>query len=89
MHVYAHARILQTNKTIINTTKGITMGSKPKVVQQESAEEIERKAAALAQKEANEATAAKRKTKTSTALASVSDTAPTALSIAQKTNTGT
>lgn len=64
------------------------MGSKPKVVQQESAEEIERKATELAQKETNEATAAKRKTKKATVLSSL-DTSGTALSTAQQTNTGT
>jgi polyribonucleotide nucleotidyltransferase len=75
------------NIKIINT--GIkVMGSKPKVVQQESAEEIERKATELAQKETNEANAAKRKQKKSTALGSLSESSLTALS-APKINTGT
>lgn len=64
------------------------MSSKPKVVQQESAEEIERKATELAQKEANEANASKRKQKKSTALGSLTEATTTALS-APKTNTGT
>ncbi|MGR3978995.1 hypothetical protein FW754_15290 [Acinetobacter sp. 1207_04] len=65
------------------------MASKPKVVQQESPEEIERKATELAQKETNETNAAKRKNKQSTALSSL-DMTSTALGTAvQKTNTGT
>ena len=64
------------------------MASKPKIVQQESPEEIERKATELAQKETNEANAAKRKTKQSTALLSL-DMNSTALGTIQKTNTGT
>lgn len=61
------------------------MGSKPKVVQQESPEVIEEKAAALAQAELNAQNAQKRKNKASTALSSLdTSTAPTA-----KTNTGT
>lgn len=64
------------------------MGSKPKVVQQESPEEIERKAAELAQQETNEAKAAKRRNKKSTVLAGI-DTNPTAMSTGIKTNTGT
>lgn len=64
------------------------MASKPKIVQQESPEEIERKATELAQKEANEASALKRKTKQSTALSSL-DMNSTALGTVQKTNTGT
>ena len=47
------------------------MGSKPKVVQQESPEEIERKAKELAQKESNENSAVRRKNKQSTALGSL------------------
>lgn len=64
------------------------MGSKPKVVQAESAEEIERKATELAQKETNEATASKRRQKKETALGSLSEASTTALT-APKTNTGT
>lgn len=59
------------------------MASKPKIVQQESPEEIERKATELAQKETNEANAAKRKTKQSTALSSL-DMNSTALGTIQK-----
>lgn len=77
------ARILS-----IKTTKDIYMGSKPKVVQQESAEEIERKATELAQKETNEANASKRKQKRSTALSGL-DMNTTALGSFSKTNTGT
>jgi len=62
------------------------MASKPKVVQQESPEEIERKAKELAQKEANENSAVRRKNKFSTALGSLTET-QTALS-APKTKTG-
>lgn len=62
------------------------MGSKPKVVQQESPEAIEEKAAALAQAELNAQNAQKRKNKASTALSSLDTT--TALT-APKTNTGT
>lgn len=62
------------------------MASKPKVVQQESPEEIERKAKELAQKEANENSAVRRKNKQSTALGSLTETV---LSTAPKTNTGT
>ena len=49
------------------------MGSKPKVVQQESPEEIERKAKELAQKESNENSAVRRKNKQSTALGSLTE----------------
>lgn len=72
----------------IKTTKDTYMGSKPKVVQQESAEEIERKATELAQKETNEANASKRKQKRSTALSGL-DMNTTALGSFSKTNTGT
>ncbi|KIQ71714.1 hypothetical protein EA749_11700 [Acinetobacter radioresistens] len=44
------------------------MGSKPKVQKQDSPEEIERKAKELAQKEANENTASRRKYKQSSVL---------------------
>ena len=44
------------------------MASKPKVVKQEDPAEIERKAKELAQKEANENSAVRRKNKQSTAL---------------------
>ena len=44
------------------------MGSKPKVQRQDSPEEIERKAKELAQKEANENTASRRKYKQSSVL---------------------
>ena len=66
------------------------MGSKPKVVQQESPEEIERKAKELAQKEANENSAVRRKNKQSTALGSLVDS-QTALSAISppRTKTGT
>ncbi len=66
------------------------MGSKPKIVQQESPEEIERKAKELAQKESNENSAVRRKNKQSTALGSLVD-GQTALSslAAPKTKTGT
>lgn len=64
------------------------MGSKPKVVQQESAEEIERKAKELAQKESNENSAVRRKNKQSTALGSLMDTALSSVA-APKTKTGT
>lgn len=63
------------------------MASKPKIVQQESAEEIERKATELSQKETNEANAAKRKNKKGTALGSL--TMSTTALTAPKTNTGT
>lgn len=63
------------------------LASKPKIVQQESPEEIERKAKELAQKESNENSAVRRKNKQSTALGSLLET-QTALSAA-KTNTGT
>lgn len=65
------------------------MGSKPKIVQQESAEEIERKATELAQKETNESNASKRKQKKNTALGSLVDTSSTTALSAPKTNTGT
>lgn len=84
MRVRAHFATSKTIKIIGNNT----LSSKPKIVQQESAEEIERKATELAQKEANEANASKRKQKKSTALGSLTETASTALS-APKTNTGT
>lgn len=74
-----------------NNNYGIKeMGSKPKVVQQESAEEIERKAKELAQKESNENSAVRRKNKQSTALGSLVD-GQTVLSNAAppKTKTGT
>ena len=61
------------------------MASKPKVVKQEDPAEIERKAKELAQKEANENSAVRRKNKFSTALGSLVET--TALS-APKTKTG-
>ena len=64
------------------------MGSKPKVVKQESAEEIERKATELAQKETNQANASKRRQKKETALGSLTEASTTALT-APKTNTGT
>lgn len=64
------------------------MGSKPKIVQQESPEEIERKAKELAQKESNENSAVRRKNKQSTALGSLATTALSTVS-APKTNTGT
>lgn len=63
------------------------MASKPKVIKQESPEVIEEKAKALAQKEANENSAVRRKNKQSTALGSLLE-GQTALS-AVKTNTGT
>lgn len=63
------------------------MASKQKIVQQESPEEIERKAKEFAQKETNENSAVRRKNKQSTALGSLLDN-QTALSTA-KTNTGT
>lgn len=74
---------------IIKINRGIdtAMASKPKVVQQESPEEIERKAKELAQKEANENSAVRRKNKQSTALGSLMDTALS--SVAVKTKTGT
>lgn len=64
------------------------MASRPKVVQAQSAEEIQAEATALAQKETNEANAQKRKAKKSTVLSSL-DTSTTALGTATKTNTGT
>ena len=66
------------------------MASKPKVVKQEDPAEIERKAKELAQKEANENSAVRRKNKQSTALGSLVD-GQTALSNAAppKTKTGT
>ena len=63
------------------------MASKPKVVQQESPEEIERKAKELAQKESNENSAVRRKNKQSTALGSLIETALSP--VAAKTKTGT
>lgn len=69
----------------ITTTGSNTLASKPKVVQQESPEEIERKARELSQIEANENSAVRRKNKQSTALGSFIE-GQTALS---KTNTGT
>ena len=63
------------------------LASKPKVVQQESPGEIERKAKELAQKEANENSAVRRKNKQSTALGSLTETALS--SFAPKTKTGT
>lgn len=62
-------RILQHQQHIKTIIKGtITMGSKPKVQKQDSPEEIERKAKELAQKEANENTASRRKYKQSSVL---------------------
>lgn len=63
------------------------IASKPKIVQQESPEEIERKAKELAQKESNENSAVRRKNKQSTALGSLIETALS--SVAVKTKTGT
>lgn len=63
------------------------MASKPKIVQQESPEEIERKAKELAQKEANENSAVRRKNKFSTALGSLTETALSPVAV--KTKTGT
>ena len=51
------------------------LANKPKIVQQESPEEIERKAKELAQKESNENSAVRRKNKQSTALGSLIETA--------------
>ena len=59
------------------------MASKPKVVKQEDPAEIERKAKELAQKEANENSAVRRKNKQSTALGSLTETALS--SVASKT----
>ena len=66
------------------------MASKPKVVKQEDPAEIERKAKELAQKEANENSAVRRKNKQSTALGSLIDS-QTALSAISppRTKTGT
>lgn len=64
------------------------MGSKPKAPQQMSPEEMDRRAAELAQKESNESKASKRRNKRSTVLSSI-DTNSTALGSVQKTNTGT
>ena len=63
------------------------IASKPKIVQQESPEEIERKAKELAQKESNENSAVRRKNKQSTALGSLTETALSP--VAAKTKTGT
>lgn len=63
------------------------MASKPKIVQQESPEEIERKAKELAQKESNENSAVRRKNKQSTALGSLIETALSPVAV--KTKTGT
>ena len=52
------------------------MGSKPKVVKAEDPAETERKAKELAQKEANENTASRRKQKQSTALGSLFSSQP-------------
>lgn len=80
------ARILQQHQIrTITTTGSNTLASKPKVVQQEDPAEIERKAKELAQIEANENSAVRRKNKQSTALGSLIE-GQTALS---KTNTGT
>jgi uncharacterized membrane protein len=80
-------RILQHQQNIKTITGIMNMGSKPKIVQQESPEEIERKAKELAQKEANENSAVRRKNKQSTALGSLTETALS--SFAPKTKTGT
>ncbi len=57
-----------TSKHHKNKNRNNHMGSKPKVQKQESAEEIERKAKELAQREANENTASRRKYKQSSVL---------------------
>lgn len=80
-------RILQHQQHTKTITGIMNMGSKPKIVQQESPEEIERKAKELAQKEANENSAVRRKNKQSTALGSLTETALS--SFAPKTKTGT
>lgn len=80
-------RVLQHQQNIKTITGIMNMGSKPKIVQQESPEEIERKAKELAQKEANENSAVRRKNKQSTALGSLTETALS--SFAPKTKTGT
>ena len=63
------------------------MASKPKVVQQEDPAEIERKAKELAQKEANENSAVRRKNKQNTALGSLTETVLSPVAV--KTKTGT
>lgn len=72
LHARMRTRILQHQQQIKIITIGtITMGSKPKVQKQDSAEEIERKAKELAQKEANENTASRRKYRQSSVLGSL------------------
>lgn len=61
------------------------MGSKPKIEQQESPEEIERKAKELAQKESNENSAVRRKNKQSTALGSLTETVLSPVAVKTKT----
>ena len=65
------------------------MGSKPKVVQQEDPAVTEQKAKELAQKEANENTASRRRTKQSSVLGSVLNNTTALSSAAPKTTTGT
>jgi len=87
LHARMRTRILQYQQNIKTITGIMKMGSKPKIVQQESPEEIERKARELSQKEANENSATRRKNKQSTALGSLTDTVLS--SVASKTTTGT
>lgn len=80
----------QNIKTILNPIHRMedsNIASKPKIVQQESPEEIERKAKELAQKESNENSAVRRKNKQSTALGSLIETALSPVAV--KTKTGT
>ncbi|MEB6558761.1 hypothetical protein [Acinetobacter baumannii] len=65
------------------------MGSKPKVVKAEDPAETEQKAKELAQKEANENTASRRKQKQSSVLGSLLTNTTALSSTAPKTTTGT
>lgn len=65
------------------------MGSKPKVVQAEDPAVTEQKAKELAQKEANENTASRRKQKQNSALGSLLTSTTALSSAAPKTTTGT
>lgn len=65
------------------------MGSKPKVVKQEDPAVTEQKVKELAQKEANENTASRRRTKQSSALGSALTNSTALASAAPKTTTGT
>lgn len=85
--MYTHTHFAHQQHIKQKIMESYQLASKPKIVQQESPEEIERKAKELAQKETNENSAVRRKNKQSTALGSLLET-QTALSAA-KTNTGT